>query len=176
MVAPRASWSTGLWKPAMISEDREHGRNPLLCRTPSTSRKATIPLLTKVTWNVEGGTAVSKSTKAAGSTYASNVPGTYHYRHSCREQQLQPGPTHSAEPSTFPAPNPISGSWKEAHWKGGSACQVAASGGTYDFTRYGSTPIVVSGRIATRAARCTSLMPGRERNVGNHGQAARLGR
>ena len=30
--------------------------------------------------------------------------------------------------------NPISGSWKEAHWKGGSACQVSASGGAYDFT------------------------------------------
>ena len=91
-------------------------------------------IATKVTWNVEGGTAVSKSTKAAGSTYAFNVPGTYTITGTLAESSnFNPGRTFRRTIDVS-CSNPISGSWKEAHWKGGSACQVAASGGTYDFT------------------------------------------
>lgn len=91
-------------------------------------------IATKVTWNVEGGTAVSKSTKAAGNTYAFNVPGTYTITGTLAESSnFNPGRTfrRTIEVSCS---NPISGSWKESHWKGGSACQVSASGGAYDFT------------------------------------------
>ena len=91
-------------------------------------------IATKVTWNVEGGTAVSKSTKAAGNTYAFNVPGTYTITGTLAESSnFNPGRTFRRTIDVS-CSNPISGSWKEAHWKGGSACQVAASGGTYDFT------------------------------------------
>lgn len=91
-------------------------------------------IATKVTWNVEGGTAVSKSTKAAGSTYAFNVPGTYTITGTLAESSnFNPGRTFRRTIDVS-CSNPISGSWKEAHWKGGSACQVSASGGAYDFT------------------------------------------
>ena len=86
-------------------------------------------IATKVTWNVEGGTAVSKSTKAAGSTYAFNVPGTYTITGTLAESSnFNPGRTFRRTIDVS-CSNPISGSWKEAHWKGGSACQVSASGG-----------------------------------------------
>lgn len=91
-------------------------------------------IATKVTWNVEGGTAVSKSTKAAGNTYAFNVPGTYTITGTLAESSnFNPGRTFRRTIDVS-CSNPISGSWKEAHWKGGSACQVSASGGAYDFT------------------------------------------
>ena len=91
-------------------------------------------IATKVTWNVEGGTAVIKSTKAAGNTYAFNVPGTYTITGTLAESSnFNPGRTFRRTIDVS-CSNPISGSWKEAHWKGGSACQVSASGGAYDFT------------------------------------------
>lgn len=91
-------------------------------------------IATKVTWNVEGGTAVSKSTKAAGNTYAFNVPGTYTITGTLAESSnFNPGRTFRRTIDVS-CSNPISGSWKESHWKGGSACQVSASGGAYDFT------------------------------------------
>ncbi|MBT1181360.1 bacterial Ig-like domain-containing protein [Bifidobacterium sp. CP2] len=85
---------------------------------------------TKVTWNVEGGTAVD----GKANTYAFNVPGTYTLTGTLAEDaNFNPGRTFRRQ-ITVSCSTPVSGAWKEAHWKGGSACKVAASNGAYDFT------------------------------------------
>ena len=112
-------------------------------------------IATKVTWNVEGGTAVSKSTKAAGSTYAFNVPGTYTITGTLAESSnFNPG-------RTFRRTIDVSCSNPEVGRKliGRAAARARFLRPAVLMTsRLRTTPIVASGRIATRAVRCTSLM------------------
>mgnify|MGYP000612245771 FL=1 len=112
-------------------------------------------IATKVTWNVEGGTAVSKSTKAAGSTYAFNVPGTYTITGTLARAVTSIRAVHSVEPSMFPAPTRFPEVGRKLIGRAAARARFLRPA-VLMTSRLRTTPIVASGRIATRAVRCTS--------------------